>query len=82
MIITFSHYKSIGIFPHPPGQLAPQSKAKSDQITVIRDFMVVLVTCKNEEVPIKMEDTKSGDNIIHQFFRHSRAADSMVSGRI
>ena len=39
--------------------------------------MVVLLTCKNEKYLIK-----SGHNIIHQFFRRSRADNSGVSGGI
>ena len=49
-----SHYKSMGIFPDAQGQLTPQSKVWSAQFSnSIPDFMVVLVTCKNEEDPIK-----------------------------
>ena len=50
----FSHYKSMGIFPDAQGQLTPQSTVRSGQISeLIRDFMVVLLTGKNEEDPIK-----------------------------
>ena len=41
--------------------------------------MNVLVTCKNEEDPIKNE---SVHNISHQFFRRSRADNSRVGGGI
>ena len=44
--------------------------------------MVILVTCKNEEDPIKNEGVKSANKIKHQFFRHSRAANFAVSGGI
>ena len=40
--------------------------------------MVVLLTCKNEEGPIKMKALK----VIHTFFKHARAANSAVSGGI
>ena len=51
-----SHYKSMGIFPDAQGQLTPQSKVLSARFSnSIRDFMVVLVTCRNEEDPIKNE---------------------------
>ena len=51
-----SHYKSMGIFPGAQGQLTPQSNVWSALFSnSIRDFMVVLVTCKNEEDPIKNE---------------------------
>ena len=54
-----SHYKSMGIFPDAQGQLTPQSKVWSAWFSnSIRDFMVVLVTCKNEEDPIKNKGVK------------------------
>ena len=40
--------------------------------------MVVLVTCKNEKDPIK----KNGHNIINQFLRCSRAANSIIGDGI
>ena len=46
----FSHYKSMGIFSDAQGQLTPQSL-----VELVRDIMVVLVTCKYEEDPIKIE---------------------------
>ena len=39
--------------------------------------MIVLVTCKNKEDPIKNEGTR-----IHQFFRRSRADNSRVGSDI
>ena len=50
-------------------------------------FMVVLVTCKNEEDPIKNEGTRvltrfSPLQVYGIFFRRSRAANSAVLGRI
>ena len=44
--------------------------------------MVVLVTYKNEEDPIKNEDISCVHNILHQFFRRSRADNSGVGGVI
>ena len=45
----FSHYKSMGIFPDAQGQLSPQSSVGfSRKFELIRNLMVVLVTCKNE----------------------------------
>ena len=44
----------MGIFPDAQGQLTPQSLVRSNQG---RDFMVVLLTCKNEEDPIKNRGT-------------------------
>ena len=50
----FSHYRSMGIFPDTQGQLTPQSMVGSGRnFEFVRDFMVVLVTCKNEDDPIK-----------------------------
>ena len=44
----FSHYKSMGIFPDAAvhGPIWPNFEP-------VQDFMVVLLTCKNEEDPIK-----------------------------
>ena len=54
----FSHYKSMGIFQDAQGQLTPQSLVKSGpNSNLSRDIMVVLVTCKYEEDPIKNEGT-------------------------
>ena len=50
----FSHYKSMGIFPDAQGQLTLQSKVRSGQISnLFKTLWVVLLTCKNEEDPIK-----------------------------
>ena len=56
----FSHYKSMGMFPDAQGQLTPQSLVRSGQISnsFDRDFMVLLVTCINEEDPIKNEGAR------------------------
>ena len=46
--------------------------------------MVVLLTCKNEEDPIENEGARVPTRLynVFQFFRHSRAANSAVRGRI
>ena len=54
----FSHYKSMGIFPDTQGQVTLQSMVGSGQISLFQDFIVVLVTCKNEEDPIKNEGAR------------------------
>ena len=41
-------------------------------------YMVVLVTCKNEEDPIKNGGTRVLTRLYVDFFRHSRAANSTV----
>ena len=52
----FSHCKSMGIVPDAQGQLTPQSFGRIwPKFELLRDIMVVLVTCKYEEDPIKNE---------------------------
>ena len=46
------------IFYDAQGKLTPQSKVGSTLIKLIQAFMVVLVTCKNEEDPIKKEGAR------------------------
>ena len=41
----------MGIFPDAQGELTPQSLVRS----LVQDVMDVLITCKNEEDPIKMK---------------------------
>ena len=56
----FSHYKSMVIFSEALGQQA-NSAVRSlilSNFEPIRIFMVVLVTCKNEEDPIKNKGTR------------------------
>ena len=48
---VFFHYKSMGIFPDAQGQLTLQSLVRSGPIS----NSYSLVTCKNEEDPIKMK---------------------------
>ena len=55
----FSHYKSIGIFPEAQGQVTLQSMVGSCLTSnSFETFIVVLVTCKNEEDPIKIEGAR------------------------
>ena len=51
----FSHYKSMGIILDAQGQLTPVQGRIWPNFELIRDVMVVLVTCKNEEDPNKNE---------------------------
>ena len=69
------------IFPDAQGQLTAVHGRIWSNFELVQDFMVVLITCKNEEDPFKNEDT-SVHNIIHQFFRHARADNSRVGGSI
>ena len=56
----FSHYKSMGIFPDAQGQLTHKSLVrKLPNFEPIRDFMVVLLTCKNKEEQIKNEGARA-----------------------
>ena len=55
----FSHFKSMGKMLDAQGQLTPLSVIGSDRASgQIRDFMVVHITCKNEEDPIKKEGAR------------------------
>ena len=49
----FPHYKSMGIFSDAQGKVTSQSLVKSGRNSNSPDIMVVLVTCKYEEDPIK-----------------------------
>ena len=54
-----SHCTSMGIFSNGQGQLTPQSMVGSGRISkLIRDFMVILVTCKNKVGPIKNDGAR------------------------
>ena len=57
------------------------------KLELIQALIVVLVTCKNEEDPIKNEGARvltrfSPLKVYGNFFRHSRASNSAVLGRI
>ena len=54
----FSHYKSMGIFPDAQGQLTAVHGRIWSNFELVQDFMVVLITCKNEEDPIKNEGAR------------------------
>ena len=51
-------------------------------VKLIQDFIVVLVTCRNEEDSIKNEGARVFTTLYIDFFRHSRAGNSAISGRI
>ena len=70
----FSHYKSMGIFPDPQGQLILQSMVGSGQISNSSKPLWL------SSLPAKMKKIRS--NIIHQFFRYTRADNSGVGGGI
>ena len=75
----FSHCKYIGVCFRP--SMAANSAIHSriwPNFELILDFMIVQVTFKIEAVPIKKRRCQSVKNIIHRFFRCSRAANSAV----
>ena len=49
---------------------------------LIRAFIVILVTYKNQDDPIKNEETRVLTRLYIDFFRHLKAATSAVSGGI
>ena len=51
----FSHYKPMGGFSDAQGQLIPSHGQIWSNFELVRNFMAVLITCKNEEDPIKNE---------------------------
>ena len=57
------------------GQIRPKFE-------LIQDYIVVLVTCKNEEDPIKNQSTRELTSLQLDFFRRSRAANSEVGSGI
>ena len=54
----FSHYKSMGIFQNAQGQLTAVLGRIWPKFELVRDIIVVLVTCKYEEDPIKNEGAR------------------------
>ena len=52
----FSHYKSMGIFPDPRAVNSAVHGPIWSNFELVRVFMVVLITCKNEEDPIENVD--------------------------
>ena len=53
------YYKSMGIFSDAQGLLTPQSVVESGRnYKLVRDFIVVLLTCKNEDDPVKNEGAR------------------------
>ena len=69
----------MGIYSNAKGQLTPQYVVKSGQnLNSFKTLLVVLVTCKNEEDPIKNQSTRELTSLQLDFFRRSRAADSEI----
>ena len=72
-VFFFKHSRADNSAVH--GQILPNFK-------LIRDIIVVLHTCNNEEDPIKNEDARVLTRLYVAFFRRSRAANSEVSDGI
>ena len=74
----------MGIFSNAQGQLTLQYVVKSGRTlnSFKTIYLVVLVTCKNEEDPIKNQNTRKLTSLKLDFFRHSRAAYSQVGSGI
>ena len=64
------------------GNLLQSQRQNSAQIRTHPIFIVVLVTCRNEEDPIKNEGCRVLTRLYDVFFRRSRATNSKVSGGI
>ena len=54
----FSHYKAMGIFPDAQGQLTAVHGRIWSNFELVQDFMVIFITGKNEEDPIKNEGAR------------------------
>ena len=81
----FSHYKSIFW-----GDFSGRSRAANCAVfgriwlkfELVRDIMVVLLTCKNKEDSIKNEGARVVTTLYIDFFRRPRADNSGVGGGI
>ena len=79
----FPHYNSMGVF-------FKRSRAANSAVRgrilpkfeLVQVLVVVLVTCNNEEDPIKYEDARVLTRLYVVFFRRSRAANSKDSDGI
>ena len=76
----FSHYKSTGIFPDAQGQLTAVHGRIWSNFELFQDFMAVLITCKNEEDPIKNEGARVFTTLYINFSDSQGLV--VVSGRI
>ena len=57
----FSHYKSIGIFPDPQGQLTPQSLVRSGRISNLFEMLLMslLLPASAKKIRSKMKALES-----------------------
>ena len=70
------------VWPLAQGQLTAVCGSIWPNVILIQAFMVVLVTCKNEEDPIKNEGARVVTTLYSFFLRCSRAANSLVGGEM
>ena len=83
MLTRFSPLKVYGnFFKHSRAANSAVRGRILPNFELIRDSMVVLQTCKNEEDPIQNEGARVLTRLNVVFFRRSRAANSEVSGGI
>ena len=77
-----SHYKSMGIFPDAQGQLTVVPGRIWSKFELVPDFMVVLITCKNEEDPSKNEGARVFTTLCINYFADTPEDNSRVGGSI
>ena len=58
VLTRFSHYKSKGFFKRSRAANTAVRDRVRPKFELVRDIMVVLLTCKNEEDPIKNEGAR------------------------
>ena len=79
MLTRFSpHNKNGNFFKRSRAANSPVCGQIRPKFELIQNYRVVLVTCKNEEDPIKNEGTRELTSLQLDFFRRSRAANSEV----
>ena len=72
------HYKYGNFFKRSRAANSTGCGQIGRKFELIQDYIVVLVTCKNEEAPIKNQSTRELTSLLLDFFRHSRVAYSEV----
>ena len=72
----YSHYQSMGIFQDAQGQLP----LIWSNFVLVRDFIVVLITCKKEEDPIKNEGARVATRYVDFFGAQGQITPKAVVG--
>ena len=78
----FSHYKSMGVFQTLKAANSAVLGPILSNFELGRNFMVVLLTCKNEEDLVKNRGARVFTTLYINFFRRARADNSGVGGGI